>query len=289
MSDAQIRDVSDTAFMVAAQRAMENDRKDALFHDPLADRLAGQRGRDIVNASAHQKHFGYWFIVLRTLIIDDLLTAAITNGADTILNLGAGLDTRPYRLDLPKSLQWIEVDYPHMIDFKEAKLADQYPRPTLQRIKLDLSEEWSRRTLFNDINNKSKNVLVLTEGLVPYLTTDQAASLADDLRFQPNFKNWIVDYFAPQTYAYRNSRAMRKSMKNAPFRFEPQDYFQFFSQHGWQQKEIRFIADEATRRHRPITAPPLLKLIWITRAIFANPARREAFRKLTAYVLLEPV
>ena len=283
-----IRDVSDTAFMVAAQRAIESNRKDALFHDPLAGLLAGQRGRDIVASSTHQKHFGYWFVVLRTVIIDDFIQSAIAQGTDTILNLGAGLDTRPYRLDLPKSLQWVEVDYPHVIEYKQSRLADQHPHPTLQRFSLDLADIWARRALFADINNKAKKVLVLTEGVVPYLTTEQAASLADDLRSKPHFTNWIVDYFAPQTLSYRRSRHMRHLMENAPFLFEPTDYFEFFAEHGWKQKEIRYTADEATRRHRPITAPLWLKLLWVTRALFASPARRQAFRKLTAYVLFEP-
>ncbi|MDE3110116.1 MAG: class I SAM-dependent methyltransferase, partial [Acidobacteriota bacterium] len=39
--------VSDTAFWVAHYRAIEGERPDALFHDPLAGVLAGERGRNI--------------------------------------------------------------------------------------------------------------------------------------------------------------------------------------------------------------------------------------------------
>ena len=63
-------------------------------------------------------------MVIRTLIIDDLIQKAVVAGADTVVNLGAGLDARPYRMALPESLRWIEVDYPQVIDWKADKLAD---------------------------------------------------------------------------------------------------------------------------------------------------------------------
>jgi O-methyltransferase involved in polyketide biosynthesis len=43
MSEPLIQNVSDTAFMVAVYRAMESERPDALFHDPLVRKLAGER------------------------------------------------------------------------------------------------------------------------------------------------------------------------------------------------------------------------------------------------------
>ena len=62
-------------------------------------------------------------MVIRTLIIDDLIENAVAAGIDTVVNLGAGLDARPYRMKLPESLHWIEVDYPQVIDWKADKLA----------------------------------------------------------------------------------------------------------------------------------------------------------------------
>jgi O-methyltransferase involved in polyketide biosynthesis len=50
------------------------------------------------------------------------------DGVDTIVNLGAGLDTRPYRLELPYRLKWFEIDFPQMIEYKNGQVADQNPR-----------------------------------------------------------------------------------------------------------------------------------------------------------------
>lgn len=45
-----IRDISDTARWAAVYRARESQRQDALFRDPFAERLAGQRGEEIAVA-----------------------------------------------------------------------------------------------------------------------------------------------------------------------------------------------------------------------------------------------
>jgi O-methyltransferase involved in polyketide biosynthesis len=91
-----IEHVMDTAFWVASDRSLEGERPDALFRDPLAAVLAGEKGRRI--AESMPNHRAMVFVVaLRTTAIDRLIASAIERGADTVLNLGAGLDTRPYR------------------------------------------------------------------------------------------------------------------------------------------------------------------------------------------------
>src|SRR5580698_5407285 len=109
-----ITHVSDTARWTALYRATESTRADALFNDPLAERLAGEQGRAIVANTPVTSRNGWW-LVARTKIIDDAIAEAIANGCDRVLNLAAGLDTRPYRLDLPADLQWIEADLPDLL------------------------------------------------------------------------------------------------------------------------------------------------------------------------------
>ena len=43
-----IQNVSDTAFLVAGFRALESERPEPLFRDPLAGTLAGEHGRKIL-------------------------------------------------------------------------------------------------------------------------------------------------------------------------------------------------------------------------------------------------
>ena len=184
MAESLIKGVSDTAFMVAAWRAAESERPDALFRDPFAARLAGEHGRAII-ASLNRSFLRGWQVVIRTVIIDELIQKAVAAGTDSIVNLGAGLDARPYRMELPDGLRWIEVDYPHVIDWKADKLIGERPRCRLERIKLDLAELTARRELFASFGASSKKTLILTEGVIPYLTTNAVGTLADDLKTIP--------------------------------------------------------------------------------------------------------
>ena len=181
MTNVTIENVSDTAFWVAHYRGIEGKQKSPLFEDPLAAVLAGERGRRIAE-SMPRPFITAWVISVRTRLIDDLIRGCLARGVDTVLNLGAGLDTRAYRMDLPSTLQWIEADYPAMIEYKERLLAKETPRFQLTRVKCDLANDAERRALLANANAKSGKMLVLTEGVIPYLTNDQVGTLADDLR-----------------------------------------------------------------------------------------------------------
>src|SRR5205807_9545136 len=106
-----IRNVSDTALWAAVYRAAETERPDALFRDPYARRLAAERGRQIAE-SLPAAIRADWAWVGRTYLFDQLIAEQLRQGVDMVVNLAAGLDARPYRMDLPSSLQWIEVDLP---------------------------------------------------------------------------------------------------------------------------------------------------------------------------------
>ena len=285
----RINQVSDTAFMAAAYRAIETDRSNALLHDPLAAKLAGDRGRKIISNLPKQAFLGGWSVVIRTRIIDDFLQGTIDNGVNTILNLGAGLDTRPYRMDLPESLRWIEVDHPHIIELKEARLSGESPRCKLKRVGLDLANVDARRTLLDEVAAQSKKALVLTEAVTPYLSENAVASLGADLLSQKSIEYWVVDYFSPASYDYRRRSGMSQSMKNAPFLFEPKDYFGFFSQIGWKPKETRYFATEAEQLGRPAPFPLVTRLVMRILGFFASSERRQEMKQYAGFVLFEPI
>lgn len=285
MSEPLIRHVSDTAFLIAQCRAIESARPDALFKDPLAARLAGEKGRALVETYPTAAVTS-WGMAIRTVVIDDLVREAIARGADTVLNLGAGLDTRPYRLELPRALRWIEADYPNVIAFKEERLAGEAPRCELERVGIDLADTAARRALLTRVDTEAERLLVLTEGLVPYLDLEQAGMLADDLRALERVDGWIVDYLSPGSHAYRRRAGVMKYMRQAPFKFQPSDWFGFFAEHGWRSREVRYLADEGARLGRPAPLPrPLFARL--LRPLLPK-GRRERFRRFTAYVLLEP-
>jgi methyltransferase (TIGR00027 family) len=154
-STSTVRSISDTARWVAYFHALETQRPDALFRDPYGQRLAGAHGFQIASTLPDgNKHEWAW--VARTYLFDQFLSRAIHDGADLVVNLAAGLDARPYRMNLPATLQWVEVDLPDIVSYKEEILGNENPRCQLERVALDLSDVVARRKLFNDFNARAR-------------------------------------------------------------------------------------------------------------------------------------
>src|ERR1700747_2978377 len=196
MRDPTIRHISDTARWAAMYRARETEREDALFRDPFARRLAGERGEEIAKATPfHEKHSWSW--VTRTYLFDSIISEQVAQGAEVVINLAAGLDTRPYRMRLPASLKWVEVDLPDILDYKEEVLKAEKPVCSLERIRLDLSDAKGRRSLFDGLAGETAKALVITEGLVIYLQAEEVSAVAEDLKRFPAFKRWVLDIASP--------------------------------------------------------------------------------------------
>ncbi|MGZ7031747.1 MAG: class I SAM-dependent methyltransferase, partial [Thermoanaerobaculia bacterium] len=182
MTEPLIRNISDTARWAATFRAIESDRPDALFRDPYAARLAGDRGREIHAMMRDMDgRDTSWSWVMRTVLFDRAILNAIGEGFDTVVNLAAGLDARPYRLPLPPTLHWIEVDLPPILEEKEQLLRNEKPVCRFERVPLDLADRSARQKLFDRINANANRTLVITEGLLVYLGADGAEALARDL------------------------------------------------------------------------------------------------------------
>lgn len=274
--------VSDTALWVAVHRATESKRKDALFNDAYAERLAGERGRQIVsrldpgNGSA-------WSIVTRTAVLDELIMSAIRDGADTVLNLAAGLDTRPYRLPLPASIRWIEVDFPEMVAYKESKLADARPQCALERIALDLTDRAARQGLFTRLNEASRRTLVITEGLLIYLTHDEVAALAEDLHATPHFWRWIADALTPELLEWLLKKQFKTfATGSVKMHFAPPGGVAYFERFGWCAHTVRKMTAESRRLKRRMPRAWVFGLI----GALAPKHVRERFSKFESYLFM---
>lgn len=238
--------VSDTARWVAVYRALESARPDALFTDPYADKLAGDQGRAIADSARKSMRNG-WPIVVRTKVIDDLIKQSIDEGCDRVLNLAAGLDTRPYRLELPSDLVWIEADLPAMVDEKNAFFEDAKPKCTLSREKVDLADDAARAAFLDAATKDAKKALVLTEGLLIYLEEPVVRSLARDLAARQSVAWWMFDLASP---AILQMMSKQMSFDNAPLHFAPPNGVAFFEDLGWKALEIESALHQARRMRR---------------------------------------
>ena len=274
--------VSETALWVAVHRAEESKRKDALFRDPYAERLAGERGKQIVRQLDAGKGSA-WSIITRTAVLDDLIMQAIREGADAVLNLAAGLDTRPYRLSLPPGIRWIAVDFPEMIAYKESRLADARPQCKLERIALDLTDRAARHRLFSQLSEESRQVLVITEGLLIYLTHEDVAALAEDLHATPHFRWWIADVLTPELLEWLLKRQFKTfATGSVRMHFAPPGGVAYFERFGWRAHTVRKMTVESRRLKRQMPRA------WLFRLLSAlSPKRvREQYGKFESYFLL---
>ncbi|MGH8401853.1 MAG: class I SAM-dependent methyltransferase [Gammaproteobacteria bacterium] len=278
-----IRNVSDTALWVAVYRAMESERPDALFHDPYARTLAGERGQQIVDKLPRAKRSS-WPVVVRTQVLDELILDAVEqDGYDTVLNLACGLDTRPYRLALPAALRWVEVDLPGMIEYKSAALRDAKAFCRLERHAVDLADENARHALFARVSAAASRVLVITEGLLVYLTEKQVKALAADLHQQAPFKRWLTDLASSRALkVMRRYFGKQHTANEVRFQFGPKEHTEFFRPLGWKPAAFHSMWESAQRLHRQMRGATIINL-WMA----LIPGARDKARKMGGIVVLE--
>ena len=241
--ESRIRNISDTARWVAVYRARETERTDAVFRDPFARGLAGERGEQI-GASMSFAEKNSWPFVARTWLIDQVISNQVKLGTDMVVNLAAGLDARPYRMNLPASLQWIEVDLPDC---------------QVEQVRLDLSDVRGRGELFSQLGRRANRALVISEGLLVYLDEKEVTSLGQDLAVVPSFQHWVIDLASPALL-----KMLAKKMgapldqAGAPLKFAPREGPDFFASSGWKPVEIHSVMHAAAKLNR---LPFFLRLI----------------------------
>lgn len=245
-----IQHISDTALWVAVYRAWESDRPDAIFRDPLAHRLAGVRGEQIAAKMGFSKK-NSWPFIARTWAFDDFISQQIRQGADTVINLAAGLDSRPYRMNLPPSLKWIEVDLAAMIDYKEEILAGEKPGCSVERFRVDLAVAGARRQLFEEIGRKAGKTLIVTEGLIVYLSPAEVDALARDLANISAFRTWAIDLASPGLLRrLKQTLGPHLRQSGAELQFAPPEGPDYFERHGWKTVKVYSMLHTAARLRR---------------------------------------
>ena len=278
-----IRNVSDTALWVAVYRALESERPDALFRDPYARRLAGERGLAIVDALPFGRSMG-WSVVVRTAVLDELILRYVDAGARTVLNLGAGLDTRAFRLDLPPALRWLDVDLPDVVAHRRDCLGTAVAACRHAHVEADLRRADERRRVFAEAALDGP-VVVVTEGLLIYLAPEQVAELATQLRSEPAMRWWLADLVTPvlqRTVGMVWSRQLDAA--DAAFRFAPADAEVFFGHLGWRESEFHSTWTDSIRLGR--AAPSAW--FWNRWRQWSPWVAESALNRMSGVVLLEP-
>lgn len=283
---SHIRNVSDTAHWVAMYRAMETDRRDALFRDPYARRLAGPRGEAIIKTLPRARAMA-WAMIVRTAVMDEIILRAVNrDGVRTVANLAAGLDARPWRLDLPMKLTWLDVDLPDIQQYKRDALQGEKAQCQLEWVPADLANADARRSVLAKVASSPGPALVVTEGLLIYLEREQVMALATDLAATPNLRWWLIDIASPGLLKMMGRTWGKGVSQSAPFKFAPEEDTAFFEPAGWKEVEYRSMFEESLRLKRTMRFARFWKVVGRIMTVF-NPRKREEFKRFSGIVLME--
>jgi methyltransferase (TIGR00027 family) len=182
---------NDSAMMIAFERALETKRADALFSDPLAEALAGSKGESLSGNFENMctifefegwREFHKTWVAVRTRFIDDrVVEHAAGGGFAQLVNLGAGMDTRPYRLESYQAFPngAFDVDMA-VVNEGRAKiftelLANQLPALHCAVTTVDLDFLDEERSLQTELSKEGSRFdpaapsLFVSEGLIMYL------------------------------------------------------------------------------------------------------------------------
>ncbi|MFE4512777.1 class I SAM-dependent methyltransferase [Kitasatospora sp. NPDC056783] len=179
-----------TALLVAAARAIETHRHDALARDVYAEHFvlaapasAGWpvRPHQVPDGEADPlwgrfaRYFG-----LRTRVLDDFLLESVRSGARQVVLFGAGLDTRAFRLDWPTGCVVFEIDREGVLAFKHEVLGGLSAAPKAARVPVatDLRADWVGALTDAGFDPAAPSVW-LAEGLLFYLPSAAETQLID--------------------------------------------------------------------------------------------------------------
>lgn len=170
-----------------------------------------------------------------------------------------------------------------MIAYKEGKLADAKPQCTLERVALDLTDRAARQRLFARVSEESRQTLVITEGLLIYLTHDEVAALADDLHATPHFWRCIADVLTPELLEWLLKRQFKAfATGSVRMHFGPPGGAVYFERFGWRARTVRKMTVESRRLGRQMPRP------WLYRILSAISPKhvRERYSKFESYFLM---
>lgn len=185
-----------TALITAYARAQESRTKEPLFNDPVASYFIAEATKTRQDGQGRLPRLGparengtspLWsaihaYFAHRTPFYDRYVTRVVRGGHRQVVILGAGLDARALRIDLPHGTVVFEVDSAPVLNFKEAVLARHGLDDTSRRISVrtDLRDDWTAALLAAGFN-PSQPTAWLAEGLIMYFTPDEADRLLSAL------------------------------------------------------------------------------------------------------------
>ena len=234
-----VKGVGRTAFGVGLMRALEQHVERPLFDDPLAEPMlsgwVGVVARHRVLRAAFVALMGrsgpgfYGCVVCRTRVIDDECRSAVADGIRNVVIVGAGMDTRPYRMAELRRVRVWELDLPEVQAAKKAALVRVLGGlPAHVRfVPIDLV----RQRIGDLLPGSSAPTLVICEAVSLYLPTGAVGQLFAYAGGLPGGSRLIVTYL-PRVIADDPRYARWQRRLKWRTAFEPAELAERLAGHG---------------------------------------------------------
>ncbi|MGW3340686.1 class I SAM-dependent methyltransferase [Streptomyces sp. NPDC001009] len=252
-----------TAVGVARVRALETGREDALFRDPLAQAFATAGGLwpsspPPDDEAARRRRLAVSFsIVIRTKFLDDLLQRASASGVRQVVLLGAGMDSRAFRMNWPEDTRLFEVDTAAPLDFKASVLRQERAVARCERIPVavDLREDWPG-ALAAAGHDPSLPTAWIAEGLLIYLPEDAVDLMLARVSTQSAAGSRLGLTLGSRGVIERfGAGAAPGSAASLWVSEMPDDPVGWLAGHGWEADSYT-LRERAAAYGRPISTPP---------------------------------
>jgi O-methyltransferase involved in polyketide biosynthesis len=187
--------IQETLFLTLCGRALDNHLPHPILGDTMAEELVGKLGYDCDRF--HLSASPILNIALRARKLDQVARNFVTRNPDAVgLDLGAGLDTRVFRIAPPAGVDWYDIDFPEVITARPQLLP---ARPNAHGIGTDLTDpDWL------DAIPTDRPGVIVADGLMAFLTQDDMIGLLDRLvaHFPPTLR-WSTRLAAHSTAVSR--------------------------------------------------------------------------------------
>ena len=190
IQSGDLKGVSETLLIPLHYRVAASKSSSDPFKDEIGERFYDAIAYDWRKFGDHS--FQKRAMPIRTAIFDAEVNAFLEKTPDgLVVNLGAGLDTRFYRLD-NGAVRWIEIDLPDVIAFRQKLEEPPSDRHRLLAASV-LDEDWIGEVA----RAAGSHVLFVAEGLFPYFTEEEHKSVFTRLAERFPGQEMLFQTFAP--------------------------------------------------------------------------------------------
>ncbi|MEU6715438.1 class I SAM-dependent methyltransferase [Nonomuraea sp. NPDC046802] len=251
--------LEETLYLTLVGRALDSRSPNPYLGDTTSDEVVSKIGYDLSKFPLPKSKIPD--IAVRAIILDDVVRGFIARHPDAVvLDLGAGLDTRVYRVDPPPTVDWYDVDFPTVVKVREQVMP---PKPNVHAIATDVTDlRWLEQV------PTDRPAVIVADGLIGFVADADFTALLNRLtghfpsgelalNTYPKYVIWLIKHFHVIGSASVLVRHGGFDDPHAPERWDP---------------DLELVEEIFATRVFPkvATLPPLLRMV--NRLVALSPA-----------------